>query len=186
MDTTFIYVLKDPETEEIRYVGKSDDPKKRFYRHLKDGRIENYHRASWIKSLALRGLRPVLSILDEVLKTEWPSLECAYIEFFREQGCDLVNATAGGEAGPSRAGRKSTLETRAKQSAALAGAKHPLFGKKLSQEHRAKLSAAHLGLQAGEKHPMFGKPGNRLGKKHSLETRAKMRAAKRAKKLSRS
>src|SRR6185503_17049235 len=52
--------------------------------------------------------------------------EVAWIEFFREQGVDLVNTTVGGDG-------------------CGAGADHPAFGRVRPQEERDKLSAAHLG-----------------------------------------
>jgi len=39
----------------------------------------------------------------------------------------------------------------------VAGEKHPMFGKKHTEESRRKMSEAHIGLQAGENHPLFGK-----------------------------
>lgn len=35
-DFTFIYALCDPDTDMVRYVGKSDNPKKRYQFHLYD------------------------------------------------------------------------------------------------------------------------------------------------------
>jgi len=34
VDKTFIYTLRDPITDEIKYVGKSDDPKSRLVEHI--------------------------------------------------------------------------------------------------------------------------------------------------------
>lgn len=108
--TTFIYTLNDPDTGKIRYVGKADDPLKRFKDHLRDRTIN--HRTNWIKSLASADKRPVLEILDEVPKTEWEFWEKEYIRVFRMIGMNLVNSTEGGEAPMS--GRKSSLQTRTK------------------------------------------------------------------------
>lgn len=95
MRTTFIYALKDPDTNLIRYIGKSDDPEKRLSVHLCcKGRN---HRVNWVRSLTKAGMSPVLEILDEVPIDEWMSWEVAYIEFFRELGFSLVNETQGGE-----------------------------------------------------------------------------------------
>lgn len=154
MDTTFIYALKDPENGEIRYVGKSDNPKKRLCCHLTRSN-EKCHRASWIKSLASRELKPALEIIDEVPKSEWPQWEVAYIEFFLEQGCELVNGTPGGDCGPSTLGKKHTKEWRAAHSARMSGEKNPFFGRKHSPESRKKQSEE----KSGEKHPFFGKIG---------------------------
>lgn len=36
MDKVYIYSLEDPETGEIRYVGKANNIKSRFYGHLNE------------------------------------------------------------------------------------------------------------------------------------------------------
>lgn len=182
--TTFIYALVDPLTGEIRYIGKADDPQVRFLRHINDNKRETSHKANWIRSLS-KGLRPVLQLIDEVLKTEWQAAEAAYIQFYRAEGCSLTNLNPGGDGGGSGEdnlffGKKHSPETKMKMSAAALkrpapvipaasrskGEKHYLNGKHLAPETKAKLSAA----LSGPKHPKFGKPV-------SSETRAKISAA---------
>jgi len=145
MKTTFIYALKEPETGEIRYVGKSNDPKKRLEDHMScQG---NHHRACWVKNLKHRGLRPILEVIDEIPLEYWRQLEVAYISFYREQGCDLVNGTLGGDGL-----QDPTPEVRKKMSESKAGKNHPLYGTKASPETRKKMSEARL----GEKHHFYG------------------------------
>lgn len=112
VETTFIYALKDPETGNCRYVGKSDNPKGRFSYHLHVKDRKPNHRTNWIAHLAAHGKRPVLEILDEVPKAQWQFWEREYIRIFRAIGFDLVNTTEGGE---GQEGRKATPETCAKQ-----------------------------------------------------------------------
>lgn len=171
MKTTFIYALKCPITGLIRYVGKSDNPKKRFPRHLHEAREgKTYHRAVWIRSLLEQKLKPLLEIIDEVADgvNEGLPLEAAYIQFFKDEGCDLTNATLGGESGPS-----------------LPGELNPNFGKSISPEQRAHLSEINTGEKSprwgakwtperlaafsGEGHPMFGH-------EHSPEAKEKIKA----------
>lgn len=151
--TTFIYVLKEPDTGAIRYVGKSCDPKRRFRMHLTV--TAPCHKTNWITSLRLRGLQPVLEVIDEVPSRYWQQWEIAYIEFFRETGEDLTNTTVGGESGPSPLGRVQSVATRLKIAAANTGRKHTKEhrennaaaqrGKELSTEHGAKISASLIG-----------------------------------------
>lgn len=124
--------MKDPITGLIRYVGKSDNPKKRLSSHLGEARDRNCHRKVWLQSLKIQGLRPVLEILDEVPEEEWQSWEVAYIEHFREAGYDLTNNSAGGDGicNPSPATRE-LMRTRK-------------LGRKISSETRAKMSAARV------------------------------------------
>lgn len=88
--TTFIYALVDPRTREIRYIGKSNDPKTRWQHHVWDSKREKCHRSHWIRSLLSQELEPILEIIDEVLDSEWQAAECAYVAFYRDElGCDL-------------------------------------------------------------------------------------------------
>ena len=45
---TNIYILKDPITNDIRYVGKSDNPDKRYLSHINENR-NNTYKENWIK-----------------------------------------------------------------------------------------------------------------------------------------
>lgn len=65
----------------------------------------------------------------------------------------------------NRLGYHNSELMRERQSQALKGRKKP----PLTDEHRGKLSKAHMGLKVGKNHPFYGKH-------HSLETRAKMKA----------
>lgn len=93
MKTTFIYTLSDPETDEIRYVGKSNTPSVRAKQHLRD---ENTRKCAWVKSLAKRGLVPKLEVLDEVPETEWQFWEQHWIQVVSGWGFRLTNGDSGG------------------------------------------------------------------------------------------
>lgn len=99
MSTVFIYALKEPDTGEIRYIGKANDPVERCDQHIWDAirSTKKSHKNHWIRFLLGRGLKPDLEILDEVPAEYWQQWEVAYIEFYREQGLNLVNTTLGGE-----------------------------------------------------------------------------------------
>lgn len=107
MKPVFIYVLKEPDTGEIRYVGKSDNPKTRLRAHVNRSKSHKDHRSCWIRSLLVRGTRPVLEIIDKVPETLWESAEMGYIHLYKSQGCDLVNGTPGGDSGPTQKGPKT-------------------------------------------------------------------------------
>jgi hypothetical protein len=175
--TTFIYALVDPRTREIRYIGKTDKPAARLGLHIRTSASENTYRARWIRSLVAKGLRPILQIIDKVCVHDWQAAEAAYIIFFREEGCDLTNATPGGEGLGS-------------------GEDNPLFGKPRTPEMRSRIRAKLMGhsvtpetiakLSVARK----GKPGNpmrprvrellrkiNLGRKMSDTARENMRIA---------
>lgn len=172
--TTFIYALCDPKSHIIRYIGKSNDPEKRFKKHLTASIKAKTHLGNWLQLLNSIGLRPTLEILDEVVYSQWEFWEREYIRVFRAIGMDLVNTTDGGDGGPVLVGKDnpsfgkklspercaeiSVLMSRvhkgvpktAEQRAAMSAAS---MGKPKTPEHKANLSAAF----SGEKHPNFGK-----------------------------
>ena len=67
---TFIYALIDPITTHIKYIGKSNNPKNRFLRHINDTHKNRSHKNSWLKYLLSMNLLPELFILDEIPKTD--------------------------------------------------------------------------------------------------------------------
>jgi hypothetical protein len=98
-ETTYIYVLKDPFTDEVRYVGKSNNPHKRVIKHnwVGNKRDKNWRKKEWIKSLLDRGSKPIVEVIDEVSKSEWTIHEKEYIKKYLNEGCDLTNYGEGGE-----------------------------------------------------------------------------------------
>lgn len=93
--TTFIYTLSCPKSGDIMYVGKSNDPKSRFYKHkqVKGSTTKN----NWISKLKSENLSPILTIIDEVLIKDWKRMEKFYISKFRKLGCELTNSSSGGD-----------------------------------------------------------------------------------------
>ncbi|OQB16591.1 MAG: GIY-YIG catalytic domain protein [Parcubacteria group bacterium ADurb.Bin192] len=92
---TYIYGLKDPETQEMRYVGKSNNPASRYSQHMQD-KTSNKHKWNWIKQLADKGLKPELVIIEEVLYKKWEERERFWIKEYAEAGAPLVNILEGG------------------------------------------------------------------------------------------
>lgn len=85
-----------PITNKIRYVGKTNSIKNRYYNHLSDK--SKSHKSSWIKSLKVQGLKPYYIILDEVFE-EYSFWEQYWIAQCKCWGFNLVNHTIGGEEG---------------------------------------------------------------------------------------
>lgn len=116
-ETTFIYGLVDPRTGMLRYVGKADNPSKRWYDHLCSPKSEHTHKANWIKQLRADNCRPELIIIEEVPTAKWQESEQSWIRHFRSLGCDLTNGNDGGVGGvcPTKAVReKMSLSQRGK------------------------------------------------------------------------
>lgn len=189
METVFIYVLKEPETGEIRYVGKTARPKERLRKHVVHSKRNSNHRECWIFSLLSRNERPVFEIIDEVPIEYWSQWEVAWIEFYREQGANLVNSAPGGGGNgagelSSFFGKRHTSVTRKKMSLSAMGHTRNV-GKKQSPETVAKRAALHLGMKRSEQAKQNisrSHMGNKncVGRKLSEETKQKIGDKQRA------
>jgi hypothetical protein len=165
----FIYELLDPRNKEIRYVGKTNNPKHRYSQHLycsKYNKRTSYC-VSWIKSLLEIGLEPILEIKEEFNnESECFLREIELISEYRNNGVRLTNLTDGGEGQSGRVvseeTRKKTSETKKLKPHPYLGKKRPkyigdkisasLIGRKLTTEHKRKLSNAKIGKKQSEGH----------------------------------
>lgn len=110
---TIIYILKDPESGAVRYVGKTCKTLKiRLWQHT--GRATNRksrtYCAKWIRSLLERGLKPGIEQI-EIAFGDWAAREAYWIAYYWAVGARLTNVTLGGEGAP---GFKMSKEQRAK------------------------------------------------------------------------
>lgn len=134
----YIYTLEDPRTNEIRYVGKAFDLKKRYEGHIY--KTANNHRGAWVKSLMAAGVRPRMEVIEEIYEESdaaWEEAERCWISSLRFYGFRLVNADNGGNSGKSlsaetrrkisvgQTGKKVSDETRRKHSESTKGRKRP-------------------------------------------------------------
>lgn len=132
-----IYVLIDPRTGEIRYVGvTSRTLKQRLASH-----VQSKHKClkyGWIKSLQKLGLEPEIQLLQTVGETEWTVAERYWIAYFTDAGCRLTNMTEGGEGAP---GCRHSEESKLKRS-------NSMLGHVPTEETRAKISTSRKGTKA--------------------------------------
>jgi len=133
-----IYVLIDPRTGEIRYVGWTNRTlERRLRHHIREKRT--FHRGRWVQQLRRENLKPLIRLVQTVPLVVWQDAERYWIRFHREQGCPLTNGTDGGE---GSLGRVVTEETRTKMRAALGTG--PGSRPKRSQEFRDRQRLALL------------------------------------------
>lgn len=130
---TYIYALKDPRNNEIRYIGKSNNPKVRFQQHLKDKK--NILKDDWITELLQIGSLPELVILEKTDIDHWQEREIYWIAFGRDNGWKLVNITDGGN-GMTQVQSPSFLTTMRNYLSALSFKKY----KKFSTEKQKKIA----------------------------------------------
>ena len=133
--TATIYALRDPRTNELRYIGKTvRSLGHRLRGHLSDP--EDNYRTRWVKSLQDKPQIEALTVVD---KSYAPLLEKYAIALYRSLGFNLVNLTNGGE---GCEGRAMSPETRERLRRANTGKPSPMKGKRHSAEARANMSAA--------------------------------------------
>lgn len=154
-----IYVLAEPDTRVIRYVGATTvAPCDRLRGHLREARrsASRCHRLEWLRSLHSP---PVVWTLETCVDATWEEREKFWIRFLRACGYDLVNTAKGG----GGAARPLTQEQRDKipkfdsskraetVSNVLRGRISPTRGKTQSVEQRTKRTASLR--EFNEKHP---------------------------------
>lgn len=199
----YIYSLNDGLTGEIRYVGWSVDLVHRLMMHLADAKANpsKTHKTKWIMSQLKKDTKPTIHIIEKGIGEGWREREVYWIAHYREQGVNLVNATAGGEGTPGHThspetrallsrihtGKKQSQEQIRKFIASRTGVLHSqetkdkiskaLMGRKPSEETRQKMIAALTGRVSSEE-TRAKISASKLGKPRSEETCAKMSAAK--------
>jgi len=143
-----IYFLKDPNTNEIRYVGLSSNVEKRYNEHIKDNK--DCYKKRWINKLLLMNKQPILEVVKENLSlSEAFNFEKEYIKNFKNLGVRLTNETIGGEA--PMAEKKHKEETKLKMSESRKGEQNSFFGKKHSDETKNKLKVSLKGKKTWNK-----------------------------------
>jgi hypothetical protein len=111
--TTYIYSLEYPMGN-IRYIGKSDNPRERLKNHIKEAKRRNKnHKDNWFNSLKEP---PILNIIEKTTYLEWQQREIYWIKYFKNKGLDLVNGTDGGEGSNGFKCKRHTDETKLKRS----------------------------------------------------------------------
>lgn len=165
METVYIYGLYDPRTNELKYIGKTNNLEKRLYEHIKEA--ENGYKSyknDWIRSLRKRGLSPFISTLEEVSEEQWQECERKWINNCRKEGIKLTNLTDGGE---GVHGYQYTEEQRKaiSERSPWRGKVGWMKGKKLSSEHVEIIRQVNRGNKYN------------VGRKVSSETKQKMSEA---------
>ena len=84
-----IYVLKHPDTLEIRYVGKTV---RRLCERI-GNHITNANLSNWILKLLSEGKRPIIELIEECEPSVWQEREKYWISQYQ----NLINLTAGGD-----------------------------------------------------------------------------------------
>lgn len=91
-DEKTIYVLTDPDTLEVRYVGQAINPYVRFAQHLSTQTSLPMYK--WVGSLKAEGKSPRMFVIDHVPSEDADFREQEYIHEYTEAGARLFNVEA--------------------------------------------------------------------------------------------
>src|ERR1035437_1716286 len=95
---TFIYGLIDPISNQLRYIGKTNNMVARYRSHLSTHKSRsNIHKINWVLKLKRLGCKPEIEIIDIVNTGEWRYWEIFWVAYYKWIGCDLLNYTIGGD-----------------------------------------------------------------------------------------
>lgn len=160
--TYSLYYLKCPIENIPRYIGITDNPKRRLKKHLNDKKHKNYHKDNWIKKLQENNLLPEMVILLECDSRETINrLEIKLISEARKlYGDKITNISDGGD------GIVMTQEIKDKISKAHKG-------RKLSDKQKETLRKSRIGKKMSDAHKEIIRK-SRLGSQHTKESKLKM------------
>ena len=199
-DITQIYGLMDPITNELRYVGKTQNSVEgRLKSHCSPKEL-NLHKRNWIQKLLRSGHTPEIVVLETV-KDNGDEAEVFWIAYMKFLGCRLSNITSGGDGRPhsnetklkifrAQKGRPESAEHKAKISVTKRqyyanGGISPTKGIPRTEEQKRKQSLAMTGRKNGPHSEETRRKiaASKLGKPRSPETRAKLSAALKGRKM---
>ena len=93
MKSVTIYGLYDHNSQ-LRYVGKTNNPKKRLSNHASPGRQNIAPVAKWARSMRKRGFQIIMKTLE--VTENWETAERKWIKHYRKNGINLLNVSEGG------------------------------------------------------------------------------------------
>lgn len=173
-----IYCLKDPRTNQIRYIGKTT---KELHKRLLHGHLcdkTKTHKTNWINSLKKEGLLPIIELIKSCKnESRCNYAESFYIKLFGRADLDLgilVNSTNGGE---GTIGRVLSEETKNKIGSSNKGKN---LGVKWSEERKQKHKITYQNIPEEKKKKTIEKiVSANKGRRHSAESRLKMSKSQR-------
>lgn len=164
-----IYHLSDPITNEIRYVGYTNQSLiRRLQLHISHSNKNKTYVQKWIRSL---DLLPIITLIEDCTENDWQEREKYWIKFYREQGVRLCNLTNGGEGTPNLKRTdefKAFISKRQKELGIKPPKRNGIFhsdetknlmsikakGRIITEEQKEKMSKAKIGLYKGSKSPL--------------------------------
>lgn len=178
---SIVYGLVDPQTKQLRYIGKSQRGISRPKQHSMPTYLKaSTHKNNWIRSLLAKELKPEIVIIQSFDDNDILSqAEIHWIAYFKAMGCPLTNQCRGGEGftGPHTDESKRKIGLGARRPMSEEIKRHlseASKGRPLSEKHRLALRVPHKPLSESTKQKMSRA---RLGRPMSPQLRAAVEVA---------
>ena len=139
----YIYGLIDPRNNEIRYIGKTINPKNRLSEHITESRKLNiiHYRAKWIRKLTRLELKPKITFLRVCSLDEFEKYETEYIKIYSNN--ILTNSD---ETGSGNKNRKREVLDRQSENSGRKVYQYDLEGNFIKEYRSVRTSAKELNL----------------------------------------
>lgn len=88
VETVYIYKLIDPRDNNVKYIGKTFNLKKRLSEHISEAKTRKgmkTKKENWILKLISLGLKPIINLIAEVPTTEYEYWETFYIKKHKDE-----------------------------------------------------------------------------------------------------
>jgi len=145
-DLAYIYGLIDPRNNEIRYIGKTKNPKSRLSGHItesKDIEVVNY-RIKWIRKLISLDLKPNIVFLKVCSVNDFVKYETEYIKIYSNNR--LANSD---ETGQGNTNRKREVLDRQSENSGKKVYQYDLDSNFIKEFRSARTAASELNLNHG-------------------------------------
>lgn len=156
----YIYLLIDPMTNMVRYVGQTYNVERRIKEHINECNSlsknkSKSHKSNWIKKLKKMDKLPIMEIIETCYANDVDFWERHYISLYKSWGYNLVNKTDGGY---GIRGYKYSNEFKLERSCKYKGKGNPFYKKNHTRKTiKAMKKRAKIRFSDPTKNVMYGK-----------------------------